>query len=109
MISLIARLTGLISNGHPSGLGHQLAQKCQPLRSQLSREKIDPRQVSARSGEAGDETQLDRVLGDAEDDRYRRGRSFGCHRSLREWDGNHGHASADQVGHERRRAIVVAL
>jgi hypothetical protein len=32
---------------------------------------------SARPGEAGDKAQLDRVCADAENDRDRRGRSFG--------------------------------
>ena len=67
---------GIDQHGNPNGLGHQLVQKCQPLRSQLIREKIDPCQVSARPGEAGDETELDGVFADAEDDRDRRGDSL---------------------------------
>jgi len=64
-------------HGDTNGLGHQIVQKCQPLSVVLSREKIDPRQVSARSGEAGDQAKLDRIFADAEDDRGGRGRSFG--------------------------------
>ena len=55
-------------------------QQLQPFRLQLTRKKIDPRQISARPGEAGDKTELDRVFADAEDDRDRRGRSFGRER-----------------------------
>ena len=85
-------------------------QKRQPLRSQLTREKIDPRQVSARPGEAGDKTKLDRVFADAEDDRDRRGRSFGHLRSIvAGWRGDNGHATAHEVSHERRKAIELAL
>jgi hypothetical protein len=109
MTSLIARFDRIGHNGHPSGFRHQLAQKCQPLGQNLRREKIDAGCIAARPGKAGDQSHLDRVFADAKDDRYRRVRSFGYHRSLREWGGNHGHASADQVGHERRRTIVVAL
>jgi hypothetical protein len=63
-------------HGNANGLGHQLVQKCQPLGGDLPGEKIDPRQVSARPGEAGDKTELDGVFRDAEDDRDRRGRSL---------------------------------
>ena len=107
----VARDIGRIDqHGNPNGLGHQLVQKCQPLRIQLSREKIDPRQVSARPGEAGDETELDRVFADAEDDRDRRGRSFGRKRSrVAGWRGDNGHATTHEFSHERRKAIELAL
>jgi hypothetical protein len=83
-------------HGNADGLGHQLVQKCQPLGSQLSCEKIDPK--------------LDRVFGDAEDDRGRRGRSFGCKRSkVASWRGDNGYAPALEVRHERRKAIELAL
>ena len=73
-------------------------------------EKIDPGQVSARPGKASDEAKLDRVFADAEDDRDRRGRSFGRKRSrVAGWRGDNGHATADEVGHERRKAIELAL
>src|SRR5262249_41650652 len=68
-------------HGNSNRLGYQLVQQCQSLRSQLIREKINPGQVSARPGEAGDKTHLDRVFADTKDDRDRRGRSFGCKRS----------------------------
>ena len=52
-------------------------QESQPLGSNLSGQKIDAGRVAARPGKAGDQTKLDRVLRDAEDDRNRRGGSFG--------------------------------
>ena len=77
---------------------------------QLSREKIDPRQISARPGEARDQTELDRVFADAEDDRDRRGRSFGHLGSMvARWRGDNGHATTHEVSHERRKAIELAL
>ena len=85
-------------------------QKRQPLCLQLVREKIDPRQVAARPGKAGDETELDRVFADAEDDRGRRGRSFGCkRRQVAGGRGDNGHATAHELSHERRKAIELAL
>jgi hypothetical protein len=61
-------------------------------------QKIDPRQVSARPGEAGDKTELDRVFADAKDDRGRRGRSFGHLGSIvAGWRGNNGHAPTHEV------------
>ena len=85
-------------------------QEPQPLGRHLRGEKIDAGRVAARPGEAGDKTKLDRVFGDAEDDRDRRGCSFGRERSgAVAGRGDHGHATADQIGHQRRQAIVLAL
>ena len=44
-------------HGNTNGPGHQLTQEFQALRRQLSREKIDPREVAARPGQAGDKDQ----------------------------------------------------
>ena len=97
-------------HGNPNRLGHQLVQKCQSLRTQLSCEKIDAGQVSPRPGETGDETELDGVFADAEDDRDRRGRSFGGKRSsVAGWRGDNGHATTHEVSHERRKAIELAF
>ena len=84
-------------------------QEPQPLGHNFLDEKIDAGRIAARPGKAGDQTQLDRVFADAEDDRDRRGRSFGRKRSRIGGRGDHGHATADEVGHERRQAIVLAL
>src|SRR5262245_21878453 len=97
-------------HGNPNSLGHQLVQKCQPLRGHVVREKIDPRQVSARPGEAGDKTELDRIFADAEDDRDLCGRSFGCKRSeVAGWRGDNGDATTHEVSHDRRKAIELPL
>jgi hypothetical protein len=85
-------------------------QKCQPLRVVLTREKIDPRQISTRPGEAVDKTELDRVFADTKDDRDHRGRSFGHLSSvIARGRGNNGHATTHEVSHERRKAIELAL
>src|SRR5262249_3943982 len=97
-------------HGNPNGLGHQFLQKCHPLRTQLSCEKIDAGQVSARPGEAGDETELDGVFADAEDDRDRRGRGFGGKRSsVAGWRSDNGDTTTHKVSHERPKAIELAL
>jgi hypothetical protein len=103
-------LAGLTQHGNPNSLGHQLVQKFQPLRSQLIPEKIDPRQVSTRPGDAGDKTKLDRVFADAEDDRDLCSRSFGCKRSkVAGWRGDNGDATTHEVSHEQRQAIELAF
>src|SRR5262249_22812334 len=62
------------------------------------------------AGKAGDQSQLDRVVADAEDDRDRRGRSFGrLGTSAKGRRGDHRHTTADEVNHERRKAIELAL
>ena len=72
-------------------------------------EKIDTGRIAARSGKACDKTHPDRVFADAEDDRDRRGRSFGRKRGRIGERGDHGHATAHEIGHERWQAIILAL
>ena len=85
-------------------------QEPQPLCDDFRVEKIHAGRVAAGPGEAGDKTKPDRVFTFAEDDRDRRCRSFRRERNLRGADrGDHGHLSADQIGHQRRQAIVLAL
>src|SRR5262249_27955315 len=66
--------------------------------------------VAARPGKAGDQTKLDRVLADPENDRDRRGGGSGrkCSRVAAR-RGNNGHATMNEISHERRQAIVFAL
>ena len=81
----------------------------QPLCRHLGIEKIDTRQVAARPGEAGDKTKPDRVIADTEDDRNCRGCSFGRQCGQVAARGDHSHLSMNQIGHQRRQAIVLAL
>src|SRR5262249_9716892 len=62
--------------GNTSGLGHQVAQKPQPLGRDLSDEEIDTGDVATRPSKAGDKTQLDRVFTHAENDWDCRGRGL---------------------------------
>src|SRR5262249_6032650 len=89
-------------HGHSNGLGHQLMQEPQPLGCDLLGEIVDAGGVAARPGKAGDKTKLDRVFSDAEDNRDRRGRSFGCLGSkVAGRRGDNGDAPAHEVSHER--------
>jgi Resolvase, N terminal domain len=77
--------------GNATSVGNQLVKQS------------DAGRVAAGSGEAGDKTKLDRVLTDAEHDRNRRSRCFGRDSSgLRDDGSDHGHPTADQVGHQCR-------
>src|SRR5262249_7199683 len=69
-LRLGTRGIGLIDkHGHTHCFWYQLAQEFQPLGQYLACEEIDARHVASRPGEARDETQLHRVLRDAEHDR----------------------------------------
>ena len=97
-------------HGHTSGCGHQLAQEFQPLCRQLATEKIDPGQVAARPGEAGDKTEPDRVFAGDEDDGDRRGCRLGRQRDGSTADrGDHGDLPANQIGRQRRQPIDLIL
>jgi hypothetical protein len=97
-------------HGDPHGPGQQLTQEFQPLCRQLDYEKIDPCQVAAWPREAGNKTQLDRVLADNEKDRDRCGcrlsrqRRVGAARR-----GDHGDAPANQFVRQRWQPIVLTL
>src|SRR6266702_1186915 len=84
--------------------------RAQPLWPHLVDEKIDPCRVAARPGKARDQTKPDRVFSDAEDDRDRRGRSFCPERDRgAAGRGDHRHAPANELAHQRRETIVLAL
>ena len=80
VVSIVEASDGLTSTATPVAAGHQLTQYLQPLCRQLVIEKIDAGQISARPGETGDKTKLDRVFADDENDRNCRGRRLGRQR-----------------------------
>src|SRR5262245_57686568 len=68
------RNTGRIDEDSDTrGPGYQLVQQFQLLRNQCGIEKIDAGQVAARPGQTRDKTEPDRVFGNDEEDRDRRG------------------------------------
>jgi hypothetical protein len=85
-------------------------QEPQPLGRHLPNEKVDTRGITAGLGEACHYTKLDRVFANTKDNRDSRGRSFGREGRRRGGGrGNHGDTPADQVSHQPRQAIPVAL
>ena len=84
--------------------GHQLTQEFQPLRRQLTTEKIDACQVAARPSQAGDKTKLDRVFADQENDGDRRGCRLGRQRR-----GGHRSRRSRRPGGEPDRPPATAI
>src|SRR5215475_3534975 len=84
-------------------------QQVEPLCRQLTRKKIDPSQVAARPGEAGDKTEPDWVLGGNKGDRDRRGCRLGSGRRGGRTRGDYGDLSANQFGRQLRQSIVLVL
>jgi hypothetical protein len=82
-------------------------QESQPLRGQLSDEKINTCRVAARTREAGDKTKLDRIIADAKDDWNCPGCRFGRERrgSAARY-GDHADLMADQTGRKLRQPII---
>ena len=109
VISASRSIGRIDQHGNTNSLGHQITQEPQPLCHHLRVEKIDAGRVATWPGETGDKTKLDRVFADTENDRDRRRRSFGRQRGRVAGRGDHGHLSANQIGHQRRQAIVLAL
>src|SRR5260370_25718749 len=85
---------------------YQLTQELHLLRHQFGIEKIDPRQIATRPGEASDKTKPDRVFGDDEEDRDRRSCCL-CSK----YDGgtsarkDHGDLSVDEFGRQFGHSI----
>src|SRR5262245_10211389 len=85
-------------------------QEAQPLGCNLDVENIDAGSIAARSGKTGNETELNRVFADAENDWNRRSSDLGGkRRRVAAGCGNHGNAAANEVSHERRQTIIFAL
>jgi hypothetical protein len=88
---------------------HQLTQEFQPLRRQLTAEEINPCQVAARLGEAGDKTEPDRVFGRDEDNRDRRGCRLGGQRRRTICGSDHRDPTGHQFAGHRRKPIDLVL
>jgi hypothetical protein len=100
------RVGRIEQHGDTGGTGSQFAQEPQPFCPQLRSEKIDAGGIAARAGKAGDKTELNRVLGNAKDDRNQLCCGFrreGGRLTTRR--GDHCHPAADQVGSQLRQPI----
>jgi hypothetical protein len=71
--------------------------------------KVDPGQVAARPGKAGDQTNFDRVIADAEDDGDRGGCCLRSQRRRRGASNDHGDTSPNKIDRQRRQSIDLIL
>src|SRR5262245_53990586 len=110
MASVVVALAGLTSTAKRTALGTSSCKSPSRLVASSAAKKLMP--VALPPGRARVTTRpiFDRVFTDAEDDRNRRGRSFGRKRGgIAAGRRNNGHATADEIGHQRWQAIVLAL
>src|SRR5262249_30073526 len=71
---------------------------------------IDACRIATRTCKACDQTNLDRIFADTEDDRNGLGRRFSSERSgVTARGGDDRYSAADEVGHKRGQTIVAAL
>src|SRR5262249_15228110 len=110
-LKLRARRIGRIDeNGDTGHCGHQLAQKFQPLGHQFAHDEIDSGEVTARPGEAGNESELDRVVRDRKHDRNGCGRRLGCEsRSGAAGRDDDGNTLANQIGRQTWQSVELVL
>jgi hypothetical protein len=99
VVSAELALAGFTSTATRAAPGTSVRSSSNSLRRQLTRKKIDTCEVAARTSEAGDKTELDRVIADNEDDRDcagcfldREGHSRAAHRD------DHCHVAAHEFG-----------
>ena len=108
VVSAFAALAGLTSTATRAAAGTSSRRSSSRFAANSSTEKIDPGQVAARPGEAGDKTKPDRVFADDEDDRDRRGCRLGRQRRQgASGRGDHGDPPANQFGRQRRQPIDI--
>ena len=109
VVSVIAASAGLTSTA-TGRRGYQFTQKSQALGRQLGVEKVDPREIAARPGEARHQTKLDRIFANDEDDRDFRSCRLGRSRRRRpSGRSDHRSLAANQFGHKRRQSIDLIL
>src|SRR5262245_13454647 len=73
-----AGIVGIDQHANAHGSRLQLMQQSKLLCGELSNDKRDTGDIAARSVEAGDEAELNRVAAACEDDRDRRSRRLSC-------------------------------
>src|SRR5262245_58560499 len=99
-------LVGLTSTATRTALG--TSSRNSPSRLARTSEVKKLSGVAAWPGKAGDQAMRDRVSANAKGDRDPCGRSFGRKRRRIANRSDNGDATADEVGHERRQAVVLA-
>ncbi len=82
----------------------------QSLGLRESVQKAEAGNVSTGPVEAGDQADFDRIAGNDEDGRYRRGRGLGCQRHLLAAGRNeHRNRGLSEIARQRRQPIVPTL
>ena len=90
----------------PRRRGQQVTQESEALCYHFGSQKINPGRIAARPSEAGDKAELDRVFGNAENDRYCPGCGFSRERGRRApWRRNHTHLPVHQVSRLLREPV----
>jgi len=92
--------------GYCAHVGEQLVQQLQSLPIRFRTQRGHACEVTARSVQAGYETDLNRIGAGHENNGNRGGRSLGRYRRLAV-RGNHGHLAANQIGCQCRQSIAV--
>src|SRR5215468_9107709 len=93
-----------------AGLGYELTNEFQPLRPHLHRHNGRAREVAARPVETGNKSSFNWITTDSENDRYGGCRRLSCQwRRLTPGGGNHCNLTADQLGGQLRKPIVLAF
>ena len=110
VVSVVPTFDGLTSTAIRAAAGTISRRSSSRFAANSAVNKIDPGQVAARPGEAGDKPELYRVFGDDEDYGDRRGcrlaRERGGGPSGR---GDHGDPPANQFGRQRRQPIELTF
>jgi hypothetical protein len=102
-------LLGFDQQSEAAGGGNQFAQQPELFGTQFAQQVAQAGRIAARPGDARDQTKLDGVFADAEDDRDHRGRSL-CGERRRGAEGSdHGHIAPQQFTDHRRQPIVLTL
>src|SRR5262245_2997844 len=107
--SAMGGLAGLTSTAMRTALGTRSCSRPSRLAITSATKKLMPVTLPPGRARLVTRPSFHRIFDDAKYDGGRRGRSFGCKRSSSEGRGDHGHAAADEIGHDRRHAIVLAI
>ena len=103
------RIIRVHEQANEGGVGHQFVQQLQLLRRHLHVQRAHSGNIAARSVQAADQPELDRIVGELEDDRNGRGRRFGSECRREAMKRNHAHLTTNQFGGQRRQSVVVAF
>src|SRR5262252_8798384 len=94
---------------HDRGVGYRFAHHLQSDCPRGRAEEAHAGHIAIWSAEASDEPELDRIAADAKNNRDRRGRRLDLHRRNVVARVDHGHWLADEIGGQRRQAVILVF